>query len=83
MKLENHSKLGLGIYTATEIAQILRLAKRTIRRRMMKYWDGKLGEKYGSRYSWNENGSRAVSFHTSIEFYVMMRFSEAGLYHNH
>jgi len=39
----------------------------------------KLGQNYGTNYSWVKNGSRSVSFHTFIEFYVMMRFSEAGV----
>lgn len=79
MKFENKPKLGLGIYTASEIAQILRVPYRKVYIWMNKYWDGKLGKEYDSNYSWKSNGSRAVSFHTFIEFYVMMRFSEAGV----
>lgn len=79
MNFENKPKIGLGIYTASEIAQILRIPYRTVYTWMNKYWDGKLGQNYGSNYSWVKDGSRSVSFHTFIEFYVMMRFSEAGV----
>ncbi len=79
MNFENKPKLGLGIYTASEIAQILRVPYRKVYTWMNKYWDGKLGKEYGSKYSWQIDGTRAVSFHTFIEFYIMMRFSEAGV----
>lgn len=79
MNFENKPKLGIGIYTATEIAQILRVPYRKVYVWMNKYWDGKLGKQYDTKYSWQMDGTRAVSFHTFIEFYVMMRFSEAGV----
>src|SRR5690554_3332414 len=79
MNFENKPKLGLGIYTATEIAQILRIPYRKVYTWMHKYWDGKLGKEYDTKYSWQMQGTRAVSFHTFIEFYIMMRFSEAGV----
>mgnify|MGYP003147496254 CR=1 FL=1 len=79
MNFENKPKIGTGIYTATEIAKILRVPYRKVYTWMNKYWDGKIGNDFGSKYSWDLNGVRAVSFHTFIEFYVMMRFSEAGV----
>ncbi len=79
MNFENKPKLGLGIYTASEIAQILRVPYRKVYIWMNKYWDGKLGKEYDAQYSWQMQGTRAVSFHTFIEFYIMMRFSEAGV----
>ncbi len=79
MNFENKPKLGLGIYTAAEIAQILRIPYKKVYTWMHKYWDGKLGESYGEKYSWQMHGTRAVSFHTFVEFYVMMQFSEAGV----
>lgn len=79
MNFENKPQIGIGIYTASEIARILRIPYRTVYTWMNKYWDGTLGRNYGSNYSWINNGSRSVSFHTFIEFYVMMRFSEAGV----
>ncbi|TRZ41664.1 DUF433 domain-containing protein [Robertkochia solimangrovi] len=79
MDFENQPTLGQGIYTASEISQILRLPYSRIYTWMNKYWDGKLGDEYGARYSWKSEGSKAVSFHTFVEFYVMMQFSEAGV----
>tara|TARA_R110000744_G_scaffold265698_2_gene379765 strand:+ start:69 stop:740 length:672 start_codon:yes stop_codon:yes gene_type:complete len=79
MNFENKPKIGSGIYTASEIASILRVPYRKVYTWMNKYWDGKIGKEFGSKYSWDINGTRAVSFHTFIEFYVMMRFSEAGV----
>lgn len=79
MNFENKPEIGSGIYTATEIANILRVPYRKVYTWMNKYWDGKIGKEFGSKYSWDINGTRAVSFHTFIEFYVMMRFSEAGV----
>lgn len=79
MNFENKPKLGLGIYTASEISKILRVPYNRVYVWMNKYWDEKLGGSYGSKYSWEQNGTRAVSFHTFIEFYVMMRFSESGV----
>ena len=83
MNFENRPKIGTGIYTASEIANILRVPYRTVYTWMNKYWDGKIGKEFGSKYSWNINGKRAVSFHTFIEFYVMMRFSESGVKPKH
>lgn len=79
MNFENKPQIGIGIYSASEIARILRVPYRTVYTWMNKYWDKKLGQNYGSNYSWVKDGSRSVSFHTFIEFYVMMRFSEAGV----
>ena len=44
-----------------------------------KYWDGELGVEFEKRYSWKIENSKAVSFHTLVEFYVMMQFAEAGV----
>ena len=76
---ENKPKIGIGIYTASEIAKILRVPYSKVYTWMNKYWDGKLGNSYGTKYSWQIEGTRAVSFHTFVEFYVMMRFADAGV----
>lgn len=79
MDFENKPALGIGIYTASEIAEILRLPYNKVYTWINKYWDGKLGKEFEIKYSWQSDGTRAVSFHTVVEFYVMMRFSEAGV----
>lgn len=79
MVFENTVQIGIGAYTAPEIAKVLQLPVHKVRRWMHDYWDGTLGEAYARKYSWKSDGSRAVSFHTLIEFYVMMQLSEAGV----
>ncbi|MDC6353277.1 MULTISPECIES: DUF433 domain-containing protein [unclassified Robiginitalea] len=79
MDFENEPKLGLGSYTSSDIAKILRIPYQKVYTWMNKYWDEKLGQRFNTKYSWEVDGTRAVSFHTFIEFYVMMKFAEAGV----
>lgn len=79
MNFENTFDIGTGCYTASEIAHILQLPYHKVHTWMNKYWDGKLGKEFGEKYSWTVDKSRAVSFHTLVEFYVMMQLSEAGV----
>lgn len=79
MNFENELNLGIGIYTPTEIAQILRVPSYKVNRWISQYWDGVLGREFESRYSWKTENSKAVSFHTLIEFYVMMELAEKGV----
>jgi len=79
MIFENKPQLGLGIYTPAEIAQILRLPYYKVNRWIDKYWDGELGQEFEKSYSWKTENSKAVSFHTLVEFYVMMQFADAGV----
>lgn len=76
---ENKLQLGNGIFTTQEIAQILRVPYYKVNRWITKYWDGELGKVYEQQYSWSVGNNRAVGFHTLIEFYVMMQFTEAGV----
>ncbi len=57
MNFENKPKIGLGIYTPSEIAQILRLPNYKITRWITKYWDGELGKEFNSLYSWKTGNS--------------------------
>jgi uncharacterized protein (DUF433 family) len=76
---ENNLQLGNGIFTTQEIAQILRVPYYKVNKCITKYWDGELGKCYEQQYSWSVGNTRAVGFHTLIEFYVMMQFAEAGV----
>lgn len=76
---ENQLQLGNGIFTTQEIAQILRVPYHKVNKWITKYWDGDLGKCYEQQYSWSVGNTRAVGFHTLIEFYVMMQFAEAGV----
>lgn len=79
MNFENKIELGIGCYTLSEIAHILNLPYQKVHRWLNVYWDGELGREFNERYSWNVNQSKAVSFHTLIEFYIMAELSEAGV----
>ncbi|MBK6901442.1 MAG: DUF433 domain-containing protein [Saprospirales bacterium] len=79
MVFEDSLKIGNGIYTVGEISRILRLPSAKVSAWLKRYWDGKLGEAYSRKYSWKVDDTKAVGFHTLVEFYVMMQFSEAGV----
>lgn len=79
MQFEDKLTLGNGIYTVSEITKILRLPYARVHRWLNKYWDGELGKAFERKYSWTVDNSKAVSFHTLIEFYVMMQFADAGV----
>ncbi len=80
MDLENRLELGNGIYTMADIAHILRLPYYKVYKWVTKYWDKDLGSDFRDSYSWIiDNNNRAVSFHTLIELYVFIQFSEVGV----
>ncbi len=79
MKFENKFDIGTGCYTTADIAKILHVPYSKVHTWMVIYWDGKLGKELGRNYSWQAGNSKAVSFHTLVEFYVMMLLSEAGV----
>lgn len=78
-KFENKLEIGNGIYTTGEIAHILQMPYQKVHTWINKYWDGELGRAYENQYSWTIEKSKAVGFHTLIEFYVMVQFAEAGV----
>jgi len=77
--VEKYLGLGNGIYTIPEIANILRLPYYKVNNWVNKYWDGRLGAAFEKSYSWKIDDTRAVSFHTLIEFYVFYQFAEVGV----
>ena len=79
MEFENKLNLGIGIYTPSEISKILQIPNYKVSRWIDKYWDGELGKEFDKQYSWKTNNSKAVSFHTLVEFYIMIQFSEHGV----
>jgi uncharacterized protein (DUF433 family) len=76
---QNILSLGNGIYTVPDMARILGLPYYKVNEWLNEYWDGKLGKAHQSKYSWRIDNTRAVNFHTLIEFYVMAQFGEAGV----
>lgn len=79
LKFENNLSIGNGVYTVPDIANILCLPYSKVNTWLDKYWDGKLGEAFKGKYSWRIDSTRAVGFHTLIEFYIMMNFAESGV----
>lgn len=79
MITENKLNIGTGIYTIPEVSVILRLPYHKVNTWVNKYWDGKLGKEFESQYSWTVDKTKAVSFHTLIEFYVLYHLAEAGV----
>src|SRR5689334_16929335 len=79
MSFENTLSIGNGIYTVPDVANILRLPYCKVNKWLNEYWDGRLGKAFKTQYSWRVESTRAVGFHTLVEFYVMMQFSEAGV----
>jgi len=77
--LENNLQLGNGIYTVQEISQLLQIPKHKATSWITKYWNGELGEAYEQNYSWKVDHTKAVGFHTLVEFYVMVQFAESGV----
>ena len=79
MDFENKPMLGYGIYTVTDIAKILNLRYYKVQRLLNEYWDNRIAKDLGERYSWTDGKSKAVSFHTLVEFYTFFQLREAGI----
>lgn len=74
--------LGHGIYTSTDIAQLLGIPRRKVARYLKNYWDDRLGkELFNDSYSWqSESGKvKAVNFYVLIELYVCFKLQEFGV----
>lgn len=79
MTFNNQPTISKGIYTPSEVAHILQVPKYKVQRWIAKYWDGRLAEKSPSSYSWKQDGSKAINFHTLIELYVLLQFDDVGV----
>jgi uncharacterized protein (DUF433 family) len=79
MKFENKAQIGLGIFTVPDIARVLNLKYYKVERLLNDYWDKRFANELGARYSWSDGKSRAVSFHTLVEFYMFYQLKEAGV----
>lgn len=63
------AELGSGIFTVSDIAEILDLKASKVRYWLKEYWDGIFAEQSQQQYSWGA-GVKAVNFYTLIEFFV-------------
>jgi len=79
MDFENKLKIGAGIYTIPDIAQILRLPNYKVNHWIKDFWDTKFGGQFDSNYSWSVSLTKAVSFHTMVELYTFFKLKESGV----
>lgn len=79
MHLENQMELGYGIYTIPDIANILNLKYHKVERLLNEYWDKRFVNALGKKYSWAIGKTKAVSFHTLVEFYIFFQLKESGV----
>ena len=79
MEFGNKVEIGNGIYTLPDMAKILYLDYHKVSRLLNEYWDKRFANDIGRKYSWSIGSSKAVSFHTLIEFYIFYQFKSAGV----
>jgi len=79
MKFENKAEIGNGIYTLPDLARILNLNYHKVQRLLNEYWDKRLANDFSEKYSWTVGKSKAVSFHTLVEFYIFYQLKESGV----
>ncbi|MCK0191712.1 DUF433 domain-containing protein [Arenibacter sp. F20364] len=79
MKFENKAEIGTGIYTLPDLARILNLEYHKVQRLLNEYWDKRFAAEFSEKYSWTVGKSKAVSFHTLVEFYIFYQLKESGV----
>jgi len=79
MDFENNLRINNGIYTLPDVSKILRIPYYKVNKWVNYYWDTQLGSAFENKYSWTIKKSKAISFHTLIEFYVLILLREAGV----
>ena len=80
--IAHKNELGYGIYTSSDIAQLLGIPRRKVTYYLKNYWDDRLGkELFNDSYSWQtENGKvKAVNFYVLIELFVCFKLQELGV----
>ncbi len=70
--------LSEGIYSAKDVARILKLPYASVRYWMKEFWDKRFATK-GETYSFGEKGHRAINFLTLIEFYTFYQLRNNGV----
>ncbi len=71
--------LGIGLYSVPDVARILNLELRFVRRWLREYWENKFkaGKKIYS--TWGSGRDKTVHFYTLIEFYVFYQLRKQKL----
>ena len=73
---KNDVILGNGFYTVPDLALILQLPKKKVRRWLDDFYNERLGKPYEGSYSWGQGRDKATNFLTLIEFYVFYQLRE-------
>jgi uncharacterized protein (DUF433 family) len=73
---KNDIILGNGFYTVPDLALILQLPKKKVRRWLDDFFNQRLGKVYDGSYSWGQGRNKATNFLTLIEFYVFYQLRE-------
>ncbi len=71
--------LGTGIYTIPDVAAILRLPIKKVRRWMNEYWNIKFGGLTQAKFSVGAGREEATNFYTLIEFFTFYQLRERGV----
>ena len=66
--------LGEGIFTVRDMSLILGVPAPKIRAWLKRYWDGRFG-----KHSWEVKRTKAVNFHTLVEFYITLLLKDEGV----
>lgn len=80
--IQHKNALGYGIYTSTDIAQLLGIPRSKVARYLKNYWDDRLGkELFNDSYSWQSESRKvkAVNFYVLIELYVCFQLQALGV----
>jgi uncharacterized protein (DUF433 family)/predicted transcriptional regulator len=80
--IEHKNALGYGIYTSTDIAQLLGIPRSKVARYLKNYWDDRLGrELFNDSYTWqSENRNvKAVNFYVLIELFICFELQKTGV----
>ncbi len=75
---EREIKIGDGIYSASDIAKILRVPYQKINSWLNKYWDRRFTIK-DELYTWTLDKKKVTNFYTLIEMYIFKLFLENGI----
>jgi uncharacterized protein (DUF433 family) len=72
---DNIIGFGTGIYTTSEVAQILRLPRAKVKRWLNDYWNAEFSSR-SIKYSEGQGAERVTNFHTLIEFFTFYQLRE-------
>ena len=80
--IAHKNALGYGIYTSTDIAQLLGIPRSKVARYLKNYWDDRLGkELFNDSYTWQTEDKKVktVNFYVLIELYICFQLQELGV----